>query len=73
MPDTISPTSPELDNLRGDYDIVGELGGHSTMRAVIATRRSAEATGTLQFQPARSPGLRSYSLNGLLPAPTNLP
>jgi hypothetical protein len=42
MPDTISPTSPELDNLRDDYDIVGELGGHSTMRAVIARRRAVE-------------------------------
>jgi hypothetical protein len=39
MPEAVPLTSPELDSLRGEYDIVGELGGHSTMRAVIATAR----------------------------------
>jgi hypothetical protein len=41
MNDPIPPTPPDLGQLKGDYDIVGELGGPSASRNLIATRRSS--------------------------------
>src|SRR4051812_47124738 len=71
MPDAVPLTAPELDSLRGEYDIVGELGGHSTMRAVIATAREQgskrrEDGGRVLIEIVRKPeGDEAHALDHL--------
>jgi hypothetical protein len=41
MPDPITPASPDLAPITADYDIVGELGTKSSVRVLLATKKSA--------------------------------